>query len=236
MSKEVQQMFHSIATRYDFTNDVLSFGMHRLWRRRAISVAGISPGQTVLDICAGTGDLAFQASSVVGKEGCVLGVDFVHSMLSLARNKNLIREMSGKASVPFIQGDAMQLPLRDNTFDAVTVSFGIRNVDDPLHALKEMKRVTKAGGCVLVLEFGQPYLPVFKSFYAFYGKYIMPRIGGLLTGNRGAYEYLPETADAFIAGDEFTQLMDDAGLEEARSYPLLFGLAYIYHGSKRSGG
>lgn len=228
MSKEVQQMFHSIASRYDFTNDVLSFGMHRLWRRKAIRVAEMASGQRVLDICAGTGDLAFQAARAVGTKGDVLALDFVHSMLSLAHEKNKERILDGAPSVSFVQGDAMSLPLPDTSFDKVTVSFGIRNVDDPLEALKEMKRVARSGGAIVVLEFGQPYLPVFKSLYAFYGKYIMPRVGGLLTGNRDAYQYLPETAEAFTAGQDFLALMQDAGLSTPRAYPLLFGLAYIY--------
>ncbi len=228
MSKEVQQMFHSIASRYDFTNDVLSFGMHRLWRRKAVRLAQIAKGQSVLDICAGTGDLAFQAASVVGLEGRVLALDFVHAMLSLARGKNLRRTEQGQLSVHFVQGDAMALPLPDSVFDAVTVSFGIRNVDDPLGALEEMKRVVRNGGSVVVLEFGQPYLPIFKSLYTLYGKYIMPRIGGILTGNRDAYQYLPETAEAFTAGKDFLELMSKAGLSSPRAYPLLFGLAYIY--------
>ncbi|MHA7631565.1 bifunctional demethylmenaquinone methyltransferase/2-methoxy-6-polyprenyl-1,4-benzoquinol methylase UbiE [Corallococcus sp. M7] len=229
MSTEVRQMFSSIATRYDVTNEVLSLGIHRLWRRSAVKLSGAKEGSQVLDCATGTGDLALAFKRKVGSTGRVVGTDFCPEMLESAPAK------AAKAGleVEFQVQDAMALTLPDNTFDVASISFGIRNVDDPVKCLQEMARVVRPGGRVVVLEFGQPTGP-YGALFRFYSKTVMPAIGGLLTGNRAAYQYLPRTAAAFPAGDRFLSLMDQAGAySERAAHPLLFGTAYVYVGTVR---
>ncbi|GMT99533.1 bifunctional demethylmenaquinone methyltransferase/2-methoxy-6-polyprenyl-1,4-benzoquinol methylase UbiE [Corallococcus caeni] len=229
MSTEVRQMFSSIATRYDVTNEVLSLGIHRLWRRSAVKLSGAKDGSHVLDCATGTGDLALAFKRKVGSTGRVVGTDFCPEMLESAPAK------AAKAGleVEFQVQDAMALTLPDNSFDVASISFGIRNVDDPVKCLQEMARVVRPGGRVVVLEFGQPTGP-YGALFRFYSKTVMPAIGGLLTGNRAAYQYLPRTAAAFPAGERFLALMDQAGAySERAAHPLLFGTAYVYVGTVR---
>ncbi|MFY2561840.1 bifunctional demethylmenaquinone methyltransferase/2-methoxy-6-polyprenyl-1,4-benzoquinol methylase UbiE [Corallococcus terminator] len=229
MSTEVRQMFSSIATRYDVTNEVLSFGIHRLWRRTAVRLSRAKEGDSVLDCASGTGDLALVFKRKVGSNGRVMGTDFCPEMLESAPAK------AAKAGlqVDFQVADAMALPFADNSFDVASIAFGIRNVDDPVKCLSEMGRVVKPGGRVVVLEFGQPN-GVFGALFRFYSKTVMPAIGGMLTGNRAAYEYLPRTSAAFPAGDRFLSLMDQSGAYAERSaHPLMFGTANVYVGIVR---
>ncbi|NVJ25382.1 MULTISPECIES: bifunctional demethylmenaquinone methyltransferase/2-methoxy-6-polyprenyl-1,4-benzoquinol methylase UbiE [Myxococcus] len=229
MSTEVRQMFSSIATRYDVTNEVLSFGIHRLWRRTAVRLSRAKEGDSVLDCASGTGDLALVFKRKVGSNGRVVGTDFCPEMLESAPSK------AAKAGlqVDFQVADAMALPFADNSFDVASIAFGIRNVDDPVKCLSEMGRVVKPGGRVVVLEFGQPQ-GAFGALFRFYSKTVMPAIGGLLTGNRAAYEYLPRTSAAFPAGDRFLSLMDQSGAYAERSaHPLTFGTANVYVGTVR---
>jgi len=229
MSTEVRQMFSSIATRYDVTNEVLSFGIHRLWRRTAIRHSGAKEGDAILDCATGTGDLALAFKRKVGASGRVMGTDFCKEMLDSAPAKAAREGLQ----VEFQVADAMALPFADATFDVASISFGIRNVDDPVKCLKEMARVVRPGGRVVVLEFGQP-TGLFGGLFKLYSKVIMPAIGGLLTGNRAAYEYLPRTAAAFPAGDKFLSLMDQAGAYKERvAHPLTFGTSYVYVGTVR---
>ncbi|MBX5481049.1 MAG: bifunctional demethylmenaquinone methyltransferase/2-methoxy-6-polyprenyl-1,4-benzoquinol methylase UbiE [Myxococcaceae bacterium] len=226
MSTEVRQMFSTIARRYDVTNEVLSFGIHRLWRQSAVKLSGAIPGMTVLDCATGTGDLALAFKRRVGDTGRVVGTDFCPEMLESAPAK------AAKAGlkVEFEVADAMALPYRSDSFDVASISFGIRNVDDPVKCLKELARVVKPGGRVVVLEFGQPR-GMFGALFRFYSRVVMPNIGALLTGNRDAYEYLPRTAAAFPAGDRFLELMDASGAYVQRTaHPLTFGTAYVYVG------
>jgi demethylmenaquinone methyltransferase/2-methoxy-6-polyprenyl-1,4-benzoquinol methylase len=229
MSTEVRQMFSSIATRYDVTNEVLSFGVHRLWRRAAVRYSGAKEGNHVLDCASGTGDLALAFKRKVGNTGRVLGTDFCKEMLDSAPAK----AASEGLQVEFQVADAMDLPFADDSFDVASISFGIRNVDDPVKCLKEMARVVRPGGRVVVLEFGQPTGP-FGALFRIYSKVVMPTIGGLLTGNRAAFEYLPRTAAAFPAGDKFLSLMDQTGAYSERvAHPLTFGTSYVYVGTVR---
>ena len=229
MSTEVRQMFSSIATRYDVTNEVMSFGIHRLWRRAAIRYSGATEGSAILDCATGTGDLALAFKRKVGTSGRVLGTDFCKEMLDHAPAKAAREGLQ----VEFQVADAMALPFADATFDVASISFGIRNVDDPVKCLKEMARVVRPGGRVVVLEFGQP-TGLFGALFKFYSKVVMPAVGGLLTGNRAAYEYLPRTAAAFPAGEKFLSLMDQAGAYIERvAHPLTFGTSYVYVGTVR---
>jgi len=226
MSTEVQRMFSAIAPRYDVTNEVLSLGVHRLWRRAAVRLSRAAPGQAVIDCATGTGDLAVQFKRAVGACGRVVGTDFCKEMLSEAPRK----AAAAGAEVAFEIADALALPYADGTFDVSSIAFGIRNVDDPVRCLREMARVLRPGGRVVVLEFGQPRGP-FGALFRLYSKAVMPALGGLLTGNRAAYEYLPRTSAAFPAGEKFLALMDEAGcFRERTATPLTFGTAYVYVG------
>ena len=223
MSQQVREMFSSIATRYDVTNVVLSFGIDRSWRDEVVKTARTGPGMRVLDCATGTGDLAL-AFRRTGAE--VVGTDFCAPMLEPAREK----ARAAGLELTFEVADAMALPYSDRSFDVASISFGIRNVDDPVTCLREMARVVKPGGQVLVLEFGQPR-GLWGALYRFYSRVVMPAVGGLLTGNRAAYQYLPRTAAAFPAGERFLELMDGAGVFRERSARALTGgITWLYRG------
>ncbi len=229
MSAEVQQMFATIARRYDAANDLLSLGVHKGWRRQAVLLSGATSGQRVLDCATGTGDLALAFKRAVGRGGEVIGTDFCSEMLASAPAK----AARAGLEVKFEVADALALPYAARRFDVASIAFGIRNVDDPLRCLRELSRVVVPGGRVVVLEFGQPG-GAFGALFRFYSRAVMPLIGGLVTGNRGAYEYLPRTAAAFPAGDRFLALMREAGtFSEVRATPLLFGTAFVYLGIVR---
>jgi demethylmenaquinone methyltransferase/2-methoxy-6-polyprenyl-1,4-benzoquinol methylase len=218
-------MFASIAPKYDAANDLLSLGVHQSWRRATVAAVGVKPGEKILDCATGTGDLALAIARAGGK---VLGTDFCAPMLVPAPAK----AAKANLDVRFAVADAMELPFEDGEFDAATIAFGIRNVDDPVKCLREMGRVVKPGGRVVVLEFGQPR-GAFGGLFRWYSRSVMPVVGGLVTGNRAAYEYLPRTSAAFPAGDRFLELMDRSGAYQSRSArPLTFGTAYVYKGIK----
>ena len=226
MSAEVQKMFASIAPGYDRTNEVLSMGVHRLWRRAAVRLSGASAGQKVLDCATGTGDLALAFKRAVGEGGEVVGTDFCAEMLATAPAK---AQRAGLA-ITFEVADAMKLPYENDRFDLATIAFGIRNVDDPVQCLRELARVVRPGGRVVVLEFGQPSGP-FGAAFRFYSRHVMPMVGGALTGNREAYEYLPRTSAAFPAGEQFIELMSRSNAyARTEAHPLTFGTAYVYVG------
>ncbi len=224
MSKQVQQMFSSIAARYDLANDVLSLGMHRLWRRVAVGKLNKSADFTALDLCTGTGDIARRLASQIPERGRVIALDFVPEMLNRAK------ELSRSSRISFILGDASHICLNADSVDLITIAFGIRNVDDPLDCLKEMRRVLRSGGQVRILEFGAPNRGVIGSIYRFYSTTILPAIGGFLTGNRSAYEYLPRTSHAFPTGNDFLILMQHAGFENCVVRSMMGGIAYLYVG------
>ena len=229
MSEQVREMFASIARRYDAANEVLSLGVHRGWRRAAVRLSGVVRGDRVLDCATGTGDLALAFKRAVGPTGEVVGTDFCAEMLEPAPAK----ARRAGLEIRFEVADALALPYADRSFDVASIAFGIRNVDDPVRCLREMARVVRPAGRVVVLEFGQPSGP-FGALFRVYSRQVMPAIGGLLTGNRSAYEYLPRTAAAFPAGDRFLALMDEAGSFSERSATrLLAGTAYVYVGTVR---
>lgn len=225
--KQIRAMFGSIARGYDRANNVLSGGIHHLWRRKLVRWSGAAPGDRVLDCATGTGDLAIAFARVVGTTGAVTGTDFSPEMLEPAPAK---AERAG-VKVVFQPADVTALPFDDAAFDVASISFGIRNVVDRVGGLREMARVVRPGGRVMVLEFGQPDSAVFGPLFNFYSRKVLPRLGGLLTGNYEAYSYLDRSAGAFPCRDEFLALMEQTGLLtdlECRSYT--GGIAYAYRG------
>ncbi|MBC8101904.1 MAG: bifunctional demethylmenaquinone methyltransferase/2-methoxy-6-polyprenyl-1,4-benzoquinol methylase UbiE [Cytophagales bacterium] len=227
----VRAMFDAIAPRYDLLNSVLSARMHHQWRRVAASEACLAPGGTALDVCTGTGDLAFELARRVGKAGAVIGSDFSAPMLSLGEKKRS-KSRSETSSVRFALADTQSLPFPSSTFDAVTVGFGIRNVADIPLGLREMARVTRPGGRVVLLEFNQPQNPLFAALYRSYSFHLLPFFGGLVSGRRAAYEYLPSSVAAFYSREALSALLQDAGLRDIRITELAFGAVVVHSGVK----
>lgn len=224
----IRHMFSRVASNYDKANSVLSMGIHHLWRKKLVKFSGAKVGQSVLDCATGTGDLAIEFKKNVGPNGKVIGTDFCPEMLipAPAKAKNL------GLDIEFRQADVTQLSYADASFDITSISFGIRNVGDPAKGLSEMARVTKPGGVVMVLEFGQVHWPIFGQIYNFYSENILPKIGGLVTGQKEAYEYLQKSSAAFPCREDFLQLMKSTGRFEKCEYiSLTGGIAYIYKGT-----
>jgi demethylmenaquinone methyltransferase/2-methoxy-6-polyprenyl-1,4-benzoquinol methylase len=216
----VKAMFARVARRYDLVNSVLSLGVHHLWRRAAVRFAEVRSGETALDVCAGTGDLSLTLARAGAR---VVGSDFCREMLALAGRKR------GAARVRFACADTLALPFADGSFDVTAVAFGIRNVGDPLSGLREMRRVTRPGGRVAVLEFCRPRGRLFARAYLFYFRRILPCVGRWVAGDRdGAYAYLRDSVLSFPERGEFLQMMADAGLRSPRLRLLSGGIAAVY--------
>ena len=228
MGETVKDMFAAIAGRYDGLNSVLSLGLHHYWRRRAVAASGLRRDATVLDLCSGTADLAL---AFARRDGRVVATDFCDAMLVRGRRKATRR----RTPVAFALADAQRLPFCDASFDAVSVAFGLRNVDCLAAALDEMYRVLRPGGVAVVLEFGQPQGAVFGPLYRFYSRHLLPRIGGWLSGHSEAYAYLPRTAAAFPAGVRFIQAMQGQNFADVQARPLTGGVVYIYRGTRPDG-
>ena len=223
----VKRMFASISGSYDRANQILSFGMHHGWRTAAVRWSGARAGDRVLDCATGTGDLAIAFRRAVGPEGEVVGTDFCDEMIAIASEK------AGRAglSIRYETADVLTLPYDDRSFDIASIAFGIRNVEDPARGLAEMARVVRPGGRVVVLEFGQPGSALFAPLYRFYSRRILPTIGGWVSGERSAYEYLDRTSSRFPAGERFIALMRATGaFRRVESRPLTGGVAYVYAG------
>lgn len=224
----VRGMFGEIAHRYDLANTVLSGGVHHLWRRTLLARLAARGPKRILDVCTGTGDLLRGLGSIAGPDGTVIGADFCMPMLEVAATK--VVDAGGR--IPLCQGDALALPFPAAAFDAVTVAFGVRNFESLPRGLSELWRVLAPGGTLSVLEFGQPRQPIFRALYNWYSRVLMPRIGGLVTGRRAAYRYLPETAKEFPCGDQFLEAAAPLGPLNATAHSLTFGIAYLYEITK----
>lgn len=228
--EKIKQMFASVAQNYDRANSVLSVGIHHLWRKKVVQLAGTQPGMKVLDCATGTGDLAIEFKKVVGPTGTVIGTDFCKEMLDFAPPKAKAQGLD----ITFTQADVMSLQYPDNTYDIASISFGIRNVSDPLLGLKEMARTLKPGGKLVVLEFGKMDFPIIGALYNFYSEKILPKIGGLVTGQAEAYDYLQKSSAQFPSKSDFVQMMEATGLVHKAHYKSFTGgIAYLYIAEKK---
>jgi demethylmenaquinone methyltransferase/2-methoxy-6-polyprenyl-1,4-benzoquinol methylase len=219
-------MFDAIAARYDLLNHVLSAGIDRRWRTRAIASLSLSGRERVLDLCTGTADLAIAAASARPPAARVVGVDFAREMLGVGQGKLRQRDLTGR--VTLVHGDATAIPLGRETVDAITIAFGIRNVEDTRAACREMQRVLVPGGRLAVLEFAIPTVPVVRSLYLWYFNHVLPRIGALVSRHSAAYGYLPASVGAFASPDEFVTILQQSGFSEVSAVRLTFGVVYLY--------
>jgi len=226
--QDIQRMFDDIAPKYDLLNRVLSGGIDRGWRRLVIEKLRAAQPERVLDVATGTADLAIMAAGHGVKH--VVGVDIAEKMLEIGREKVGERDLAD--SVQLRTGDAEKLPFSDRQFDAAMVAFGVRNFEDLDRGLSEICRVLRPGGRLIVLEFSRPSTFPIKQLYGFYGTYILPTIGRLVSGDPSAYTYLPESIAVFPQGREFLERMERAGLEDAAQQRLTFGIASIYEGRR----
>lgn len=223
----IRSMFSKVASRYDRANSVLSVGIHHLWRKKLVELSGAKTGNKILDCATGTGDLAIAFKKAVGTAGEVVGTDFCADMIQSAPAKAKKENLA----IKFEQADVTALQYADKQFDIVSISFGIRNVSDPVKALQEMSRVSKSGGRVMILEFGQMQTPIIKDLYNFYSEKVLPKIGGFVTGQKEAYDYLQKSSAAFPCRQEFIDLMKKTNCFSETSFtPVSFGIAYIYTG------
>ena len=225
-------MFDAIADRYDFLNHLLSAGLDKQWRRRAVNALQLTGRETVLDLCTGTADLALAA--MTGRTGAkrVVGVDFSAAMLQIGREKirrtGLIAPAVHAHSIRLVRGDATRIPLSDRSVDATTIGFGIRNVDGAALACREIARVLRPGGTLVILEFSLPRAAALRRLYLWYFNRILPLVGRLISKHPSAYTYLPESVQAFPSPEEFSEQLRDAGFGIVRAVPLTFGIVYMF--------
>ena len=219
-------MFAGIAGRYDLLNHLLSGNTDRRWRRLVADRLrpALTPGARALDVACGTGDLSIAISEA--GEAQVFGVDFCRPMLDLAAQK----ASGGERAIPFIEGDALRLPFADESFEVVTIAFGLRNLSSVEGGLRELRRVLRPGGRAAILEFSRPVLPGFRALFRFYFRRVLPRIGGIISGSRGAYEYLPDSVSRFPDQMGLAALMREVGFEEVAYRNLTGGIAALHTG------
>jgi demethylmenaquinone methyltransferase/2-methoxy-6-polyprenyl-1,4-benzoquinol methylase len=217
-------MFDAIAPRYDLLNRVLSAGLDQRWRAHAIASLDLTGSETLLDVCTGTADVALAA--MAGGAARVLGVDFAGAMLRRGLAKVVAAGRSGR--ITLVRGDAMRLPVADASCDAVTVAFGIRNVEVPEAACREMGRTLRPGGRLAILEFGVPRVPGLRTLYQWYFSQVLPRLGRMVSGHSAAYSYLPASVGAFPPPEVFAETLRRSGFSDVRAIPLTFGVVYLY--------
>ncbi|MCH1930185.1 bifunctional demethylmenaquinone methyltransferase/2-methoxy-6-polyprenyl-1,4-benzoquinol methylase UbiE [Shewanella sp. A25] len=226
----VADVFHSVAAKYDIMNDVMSFGIHRYWKRYTIEVSGARPGMKVLDLAGGTGDLTAKFSHLVGDKGEVVLADINDSMLKVGRTK--LRDRGIVNNVSYVQANAEALPFPDNYFDIITIAFGLRNVTDKDAALRSMQRVLKPGGKLLVLEFSKPQHEIMRKVYDLYSFKVLPKMGDIITKDAGSYEYLAESIRMHPDQDTLKQMMVDAGFEQVDYTNMTDGIVALHRGYK----
>jgi len=227
---KVAEVFHSVAAKYDLMNDLMSGGVHRLWKRITIEMSGVRRGNKVLDIAGGTGDLTAKFSRIVGPEGTVVLADINDSMLKVGRDRLMDRGVVN--NVTFSQADAQYLPFPDNTFDVITIAFGLRNVTDKDLALRSMLRVLKPGGRLLVLEFSKPGNPLLSKVYDTYSFSILPKLGKLFADDGDSYQYLAESIRMHPDQQTLQTMMDDAGFANTDFHNMTGGVVALHRGVK----
>lgn len=232
-SKEerVHHVFEKISDQYDTMNSVISFQLHKKWRADTMKKMAVKPGDKALDVCCGTADWSIALAEAVGTHGEVYGLDFSENMLKVGKEKV---EKSGRKNIELIHGNAMELPFEDNSFDYVTIGFGLRNVPDYLTVLKEMNRVLRPGGMAVCLDTSQPTLPGYRQLYYFYFKHIMPLMGKLLAKSYEEYSWLQESATDFPGAPELKKLFEKAGFVKVKYKPYSGGAAASHFGYKKS--
>jgi demethylmenaquinone methyltransferase/2-methoxy-6-polyprenyl-1,4-benzoquinol methylase len=229
-TEKVAEVFHSVANKYDVMNDVMSLGMHRYWKRFTTAKAQLKPGHIVLDLAGGTGDLSKRYAKAVGKTGRVFLTDINSSMLEEGRNRLIDANLSDNVS--FVQVNAEHIPFPDNYFDRVSIGFGLRNVTDKDQALREMVRVLKPGGKVLVLEFSHPKAKALNTVYQKYSFNVIPKLGKLITNDEASYQYLVESIKMHPDQETLRDMIEQAGLEDVGFYDLNGGIVALHYGYK----
>ena len=226
----VRGVFDSVASRYDLMNDLMSGGIHRLWKRFTIELCAVRPGQTILDIAGGTGDLAARFSRLVGQDGKVILADINAAMLEVGRDRLIDKGASDNIEV--VQADAQYLPFADNSIDCITIAFGLRNVTDKAVALQSMLRVLRPGGRLLVLEFSKPTSPLLGKIYDQYSFQILPAMGRLVAQDADSYRYLAESIRKHPDQETLLGMMEDAGFVESRYHNMTGGIVAVHQGFK----
>jgi demethylmenaquinone methyltransferase / 2-methoxy-6-polyprenyl-1,4-benzoquinol methylase len=229
-SNLVADVFRSVAPKYDVMNDLMSFGLHRLWKRFTLDEASLRPGQTVLDVASGTGDLAKSFAKIVGKRGKVIMTDINEAMLNTGRDR--LADAGVVGNVDYVQADAEQLPFADNYFDCVTIAFGLRNVTNKAAALRSLYRVLKPGGKLLILEFSHPTVPIVNQFYDLYSFNVIPKLGEWVANDRTSYQYLVESIRMHPDQETLKAMMLESGLEEVTYFNLSGGIVALHKGYK----
>ena len=226
----VADVFHSVAARYDLMNDLMSGGIHRIWKRFTIELSGVRKGNAVLDIAGGTGDLAARFAEIVGDQGRVVLADINDSMLQVGRDKLLDKGM--QSNLEFVQADAQFLPFPEDSFDCITIAFGLRNVTDKSLALRSMLRVLKPGGRLLVLEFSKPDNDLLSKAYDTYSFKVLPFMGKLVADDSDSYQYLAESIRMHPDQDTLKDMMEDAGFERCEYHNMTGGIIALHKGVK----
>lgn len=228
--RKVAAVFDSVATKYDVMNDLMSLGIHRLWKRFAVSVAGLRKGDYVLDLAGGTGDLTQRMLPLIGANGRIVLSDINASMLNEGRKR--LTDAGKVGMVDYVQADAEQLPFPDHSFNCITMSFGLRNVTHKERALQAMYRALKPGGRLIILEFSQPVAPGFKPVYDLYSFNVLPVLGQLIAGDAESYRYLAESIRMHPDQETLLQMMQAAGLERCQYFNLSAGIVAVHRGYK----
>ncbi len=230
--REIHTVFNEISSTYDLTNQVLSFGLDKAWRKRLSNFIKPLGKISVLDMATGTGDQVYSLLKANPNIKAITGIDLAKDMIEIAKQKQQNHQL--KPVVTFQEADALQLPFEDESFDIITMSFGIRNVIDTQKCFKEMLRVLKPSGKAYILEFSIPKNPFIKQLHLFYLRHVLPKVGGLISKKKSAYSYLNQTIESFPFGKDFSNQLEKAGFESANFYPQTFGITTIYEGIKCS--
>lgn len=230
-TEQVEEMFDSIAPAYDFMNTAMTFGLHRYWRNQALRLLQKLPHNNILDVATGTGDVAFKIHSLLNPD-TIVGIDLSSGMLDIARKKSTTLSAEAQKSISFETGNCLNLSFADNSFDVVTVAYGVRNFENLAQGYKEMHRVLRPGGTLCVIELSVPQNPILRCLYNIYSHHLIPFIGKLISGDSRAYSYLPESIAACPQRDGMTAIMQSSGFQNTRFRTLTFGAVCIYTATK----